>query len=57
MTATANPEPVTWSDGLRAVIFDLDGTLLDHESSAVAALRQWAPRLDVETVTDTPLAA
>ncbi|MBL7498256.1 HAD family hydrolase [Frankia sp. CNm7] len=39
------------------MIFDLDGTLFDHESSAVAALRQWVPRLGVETVTDVLLAA
>jgi putative hydrolase of the HAD superfamily len=36
-----------------AVLFDLDGTLLDHESAAAAALRAWLPsyglsRQDIE---------
>jgi putative hydrolase of the HAD superfamily len=28
---------------LRAVVFDLDGTLLDHDAAALAGLRAWLP--------------
>jgi beta-phosphoglucomutase-like phosphatase (HAD superfamily) len=28
---------------LAAALFDLDGTLLDHDASAAAAIRSWLP--------------
>lgn len=34
------------------VIFDLDGTLLDHEASVIAALRAWLPSLGVRQTDD-----
>ncbi len=41
---------------IRAVIFDLDGTLLDHVSSVTTALRDWLPTLNA-TPTDVLLPA
>lgn len=40
---------------LAAVLFDLDGTLLDHDASSAAAIRSWLPtygvaRSDIEAV-------
>ena len=31
---------------IEAVVFDLDGTLVDHRGSVAAALRGWLPSLD-----------
>jgi putative hydrolase of the HAD superfamily len=41
---------------VRAVIFDLDGTLVDHVGSVKSALRQWLPALGT-TVTDELIGA
>ncbi len=55
---TARPPPPAgrlWTVAtapLQAVIFDLDGTLFDHDSSARAALRQWLPRLGAAVTDD-----
>ncbi|MEV7963569.1 HAD family hydrolase [Oerskovia paurometabola] len=42
--------------GVAAVVLDLDGTLLDHDGSARAALAAWLPSLGVEA-TDELVAA
>lgn len=34
------------------VIFDLDGTLMDHEASVIAALRAWLPSLGIRPTDD-----
>lgn len=41
---------------IRAVIFDLDGTLIDHVGSVTKALERWLPELGV-SLTDELLAA
>jgi FMN phosphatase YigB (HAD superfamily) len=38
--------------GLRAVLLDLDGTLVDHEGAAAEALRRWLPPLGVSVTDD-----
>ncbi len=43
-------------DDIRAVIFDLDGTLVDHAGSATKGLETWLPELGA-TLTDDLLAA
>jgi putative hydrolase of the HAD superfamily len=39
---------------VRGVLFDLDGTLVDHETAAAAALAGWLPELGVTPGPDTP---
>lgn len=38
--------------GPSVVIFDLDGTLVDHEASVIAALRAWLPSFGVRPTDD-----
>lgn len=42
---------------MKAVIFDLDDTLFDHTSSAVAGLRAWVPTLTGSAIDDELLAS
>ena len=39
-------------DHVRAVLFDLDGTLFDHAGAAIEALRVWLPAVGVEPSDD-----
>ncbi|MET7331941.1 HAD family hydrolase [Nonomuraea sp. NPDC005650] len=40
-TPATTPAPITTMAGVKGVLFDLDGTLLDHRSAADAAIAAW----------------